>query len=562
MSIGRGLVSAFTLAALAGAATGGIQFTEQSITRFPTDPQLYSNQATIGDIDGDGDLDIIFANGGNFGSQGPPQPAQLLINDGTGFFTDGTGTQLNAMGNYRGVELGDVDNDGDLDVLFSNDFNQRPGLHLNDGSGNFTAAPGNIPGEQLSAARAQFGDIDNDGDLDVYILDGGTSRFGCGQNKIWINDGTGMFTDQTATYHPIGNLCEPMDVIFGDVDGDFDLDVRTGSTGSSQSRLYINDGTGVMTAKSTPGDTNTYSYDFGDIDNDGDLDIFGENSGPGNTGLLLKNDGNGNFSNANSQILSNPNLDDNDSKFFDYDNDGDNDIIIARLGGPERILTNNGAGIFSATSGVIQTVTNSALDVMVADLTGDGRIDVITAVGESGNFRNRFYVNVDGPVDSIAPSILTEQVASEGGSQVVVRADIADGMSSDRGAFLSDVTLMYGLNGDLSNSAPMMWSGNQIYRGVIDVPGCGGEVSYQVVATDFAGNTGEGDVLTFTASGSGGLPADLDGSGTVDSADLNMLLAEFGCSGTGSCLSIDGDDDTDSADLNILLASFGQSCGG
>lgn len=55
-------------------------------------------------------------------------------------------------------------------------------------------------------------------------------------------------------------------------------------------------------------------------------------------------------------------------------------------------------------------------------------------------------------------------------------------------------------------------------------------------------------------------PADLDGSGAVNSADLNMILASFGCSGGGCAGDIDGDGDTDSADLNGLLADFGEAC--
>ena len=114
------------------------QFTEQSSTRFPA-PALseYSNQITVGDIDNDGDLDLIFANGGNFFTQGPPQMQRVFVNDGTGNFTDESMTRLNFIGLCRGTEMGDIDGDGDLDLIFSQDFQRQPALFENDGSGFF-----------------------------------------------------------------------------------------------------------------------------------------------------------------------------------------------------------------------------------------------------------------------------------------------------------------------------------------------------------------------------------------------------------------------------------------
>ena len=204
-----------------------------------------------------------------------------------------------------------------------------------------------------------------------------------------------------------------MDVIFGDIDNDFDIDVRTASTGNNQSRLYRNNGAGVFTSISgVPSDEGCYSYDFGDIDNDGDLDLLGTNGGPGTVEIMLRNNGSGGYTNVSSQLLSNPGIDDNDSKFFDYDNDGDLDLIIAALGGTsERILNNNGSGTFSLVSGVISLQTDSSLDLDVADFNGDGKVDIVTSQGESNNFQNRIYMNT-GPADTQSPLIVaTEQHA-------------------------------------------------------------------------------------------------------------------------------------------------------
>ncbi len=69
------------------------------------------------------------------------------------------------------------------------------------------------------------------------------------------------------------------------------------------------------------------------------------------------------------------------------------------------------------------------------------------------------------------------------------------------------------------------------------------------------------DEVSLVFEGPAPCPEDLSGDGTINSTDLNILLADFGCAGGGCGGDIDGDGDTDSADLNLLLAAFGQACG-
>jgi hypothetical protein len=554
-----GSLFAFALALPAGAQ----QFVDSTTTNFPQPAPLeYTNQLTIGDLDGDGDLDIIFANGQGFSSEGVALRQRVYINNGAGVFTDESVTRMNFAGWARGVELGDIDNDGDLDAILAQDFNELPRLFLNDGLGFFTdVTAARLPNITLSSSRAQFGDIDNDGDLDLYITSGTTSRFTCGQYRVYVNDGLGFFTDETALRHPIANVCNNMDCIFGDIDGDFDIDVKTASTGTNNSRLYRNDGTGVFTLAATvPADEGTYSYDFGDMDGDGDLDLLGANAGPGTTDLLLANDGTGTYSNASGQMNTNPNQDDNDSKFFDYDNDGDMDFIIARLGGAEKIYNNNGADFFTLTSGVITSVTDSSLDVKVADLDNDGDLDIVTAQGESGGFTNRIYIN-SGPADTIAPRIIdTEQLpdTDDTAGPYVVRALVLDDHSSDRNFFDKGVTLHYAVGAGPEQTVPMRFSGGQVYRG--EMPGQpGGTVTYYVTATDWNDNTGVGDTMSFDVTG-GDILGDVNGDGTVDVLDFLELLATWGpCPGPcpPSCpADFDGDCEVGILDFLTVLAEW------
>ena len=528
----RGGFSMTALAVLLGVPTAwGQQIVEETSTRFPSpNPAEYTNQLTIGDLDGDGDLDIVFANGGNFSSPGPLLPQRVYINDGSGHFTDESAERLNFFGLCRGVELGDIDNDGDLDMIFAQDFNRLPALFVNDGAGFFTnVTSAQLPDITLSSSRAQFGDIDNDGDLDLYIVSGSSNRFGCGQYRVYVNDGNGFFTDETASRHPIGNVCQNMDCIFGDIDNDFDLDIRTGSTGTNNSRLYGNDGTGVFTQLDTiPADSSCYSYDFGDIDGDGDLDLLGINAGSGSMELLLANDGEGVFTNISGIISPNLSLDDNDSKFFDYDDDGDLDLIIARLGsGGERVYENT-HGAYLQISGIIQINSDSSLDIMVADLTGNGKLDVVTAQGESGNFQNRIYIN-GGPADTHPPRIIkTEQVpdTEDTAGPYIVRALILDDMTSDRNFFDKGIWLHYSVNGGGSEVVPMRYSGGQVYRGALPGQSECSQVEYWVTATDFNNNTATGEARSFAVGG--GQVGDLDGDCDVDAADLAQLLGTWG----------------------------------
>jgi hypothetical protein len=526
------LITLFTLGAPSVSAQ---QWVNETATRFPASTGEYSNYLDIGDIDNDGDLDIVWANGGNYNTLGPAQLERIFINNGSGVFTDESVARGAASGNARGVELGDLDNDGDLDIVYAQDFNKQPIVMINDGTGHFTnQSAARLPATMYSSARIALGDIDNDGDLDMYICNSGTSnRFGSGQNRIYVNDGTGVFTDETATRHPVAVLNEAMDAIFGDIDGDFDLDVRAASTANNNSRLYRNNGSGVFTTVAgVPADANAYSYDFGDIDGDGNLDLLGANAnGSGNNSeFLLRNDGTGAYTNVSSNISPNPTTDDNDTKFVDYDNDGDMDFIVGSLGTTERVYNNNGSGVFTQVAGLITAVSDSTLDIKVADLNGDGRPDVVTAQGESGTFVDRIYImNNAGAVDTRGPRIVaTEQLANTASAgPYVVRAAILDGVSSDRNFWDKGILLKYSVDAGPVSQVTMRYSGGQIYRGVIPtVAPCGGTVFYYVVATDFANNTTIGPTKSFLVMPAG--TGDLDADGDVDDADgiilANVLL--------------------------------------
>jgi hypothetical protein len=548
------------LAALSLAASAAAQqFADQTSTRFPTQSE-YTNQCTVVDIDNDGDLDIVWANGQGYSSQGTALPVRVYVNNGLGTFADETSTRANGItGWYRGVEAGDVDRDGDWDLVLANDFNHRPQLLINNGSGVFaddTAA--RLPNIPLSSARAQFGDVDNDGDLDLVFCNNGATRFGSGQPQLWLNGGAGVFT-ATSGYLPAGNVSEQMDILFLDVDNDMDLDILLATRASSpnQSRLWKNDGTGHYTnVTGLPADATAYSYDAGDIDGDGDLDLIGINAGPSSAELLLRNNGDGSsWTNISSSITPNAAIDDNDSRFVDLDMDGDLDLVIGSLGARDRVYVNNGTGVFAESTTIMPAVSDSTIDIRVADFNADGRFDIITAQGESGAFQNRIYMNQTGAQDTRAPRVvrMEQVVPAASPAAQAVRANIADDMTSDRGFHDRGVALKYTLDGGAVQSVPMPWSGNNQWRGIVPQQPVGTVVVYWVTAVDWAGNAVTGASKTYTVPQPPN-PYDLDHNGIVGGGDLGIMLNYWGQGGNPA--DFNGDGVVNGADLGSLLSNW------
>lgn len=344
------------------------------------DPQpdiigLYSGSSVSGDVDGDGDNDLIVT------GITPGRVTVFYLNDGFGNFTEMTDTPLRNSGGGQ-LLLADLDGDGDLDLYTGGQFNSSNGyalIYLNDGAGVFTNLE-NPELPQFPISGADLADVDGDDDLDLLIVANDEDDEFAGD--IFLNDGNGVFTSS-------GNIAVP-ELEFGlvefvDVENDGDADVLItgeGEGGASATILYLNDGTGNF-AEDT--DANLLQImasdtDAADVDNDGDLDLLlsGTTDDFSVQTILYLNDGTGRFTEFTPSNLQNTFTGQN--AIADMDNDGDLDIVITgtQAGGLPNIYNivyeNLGNNNFSP----VDTVGGEYISaVVVGDFNGDELADII-----------------------------------------------------------------------------------------------------------------------------------------------------------------------------------------
>ncbi|MEW6753114.1 MAG: FG-GAP-like repeat-containing protein [Candidatus Latescibacterota bacterium] len=256
------------------------------------------------DYDRDGHLDLYTGNSALNGRD-PTVRNKLYRNQGDGTFADvtaalGLDVQLHpdGGGSFGGMAAGDFNNDGWPD-LYLGVYTARNRLFLSDAQGGFRDATTDEIGDEGAAFGVAVGDIDNDGDLDLFQAAGGhvPGYEGAYRSLLLQNLGAGEFADLTESAGLVGRLTEKEanHPSFGDLDNDGDLDLLIGSP----HYLYLNDGTGFFTEEtSRSGIVRAGFLDFAalaDYDRDGFLDVcFGLALEPLGFGGLYRNQGNGN----------------------------------------------------------------------------------------------------------------------------------------------------------------------------------------------------------------------------------------------------------------------------
>lgn len=205
---------------------------------FMRGPQIVSsldgaNSFNWSDVDKDGDADLIISQGGQHSASSGIRSLALLINN-NGIFTEdaifNNAVFNNSIDSSTCVQTGDVDNDGDSDIYVTRTASATGAknmLLLNDGNGVFTDGSAQLPNMFDKSSDAEFIDVDNDGDLDLMVANSHLSVSPADSADLLLNNGFGLFTDAPSNFPDTldPNLGIRLGITTGDVDLDGDLDI-------------------------------------------------------------------------------------------------------------------------------------------------------------------------------------------------------------------------------------------------------------------------------------------------------------------------------------------------
>jgi hypothetical protein len=466
----------------------------------------WTNKLEIADINNDGRPDLLFANGGNYSEPGTPEMNRAFVNVGPGFrFEDRSAQVFGTSADLaRVIKARDLNSDGLTDIIVGTTYQTQSRVYFGTGKGLFVErTTTHLPASKNSIGDLEPGDVDGDGDLDLVLADWGPGNNMTNdgeRTRLWLNDGSGRFTDATDARMPATRIRFSWDLELADVDNDYDLDILVSCKRCANSTLFRNDGRGtfVEDLRAVPQYTNNYEFEPMDLDGDGFLDLVTMNDGEivGENGSsrrehVFRNDGKGRFRDATAvwwPVEHNIGEDDNMVAFLDVDSDADADFVVGSLSGPDRLLINDGKGRLHLATDVFDGApTPGTLGIALADLDGDGRMDVVQAQGEHPKATDeRVFAGRGLAPDTAPPSITLVRAADAAVSPRIVRARVHDRKSPTLASEWRRVVVEW-TTPQGPRELPMQWYGEYLWRATwpADVPAT---TSYRVCATDAAGN--------------------------------------------------------------------------
>ena len=470
----------------------------------------------LADFDNDGTLDMAVANH----DVHRENRVSVLLNNGDGTFAP---TQFHDVGaRPYWLASGDFDNDGWTDVAVTNYFGSSFSVLMNVGG---TFAPQVevpcMPGPTFLAA----GDVDGDGWADLVVSEAFTGTVSLFRNA----GGTGFVADPPIR---VGSL--PYGITLADLNGDGLEDIATCvyGTGESQTEIAVllNQGGGLFGAPSVYlAGPASVGIAAGDLDADGDRDLVVANDGfaaEATTVSVLLNNGDGSFATQVEYVAGTGPY---DVALVDFNGDGALDIASGNEGGNVGILLNAGDGTFGLAS-VAETPSGS-LGVAVGDLDGNGTPEIAAAgygASDVWVLFNEYVGILSQPADASVPlgGRATFTVTAGGAGKLSYQWR-HEGVPIE-GAIKPALTI-----------APVAATDVGLYD-VVVTNDCGPVVS----------------AAAFLSIRAPGCPADLDGDGQVDAADLAILLGGWGSSGA-SAGDLDGSGSVGGSDLALLLGAWG-----
>ena len=344
-----------------------------SCVRAP-EPKAALGEATIpvgampvdvaaGDLDGDGKLDLVSAD-----ARGRTISIRLQR---AGDWVPGAGAPLTLPLEPHIVALGDLDRDGDLDLFATAHDSDGVFAWLGDGSGRFAPAPGS-PMAAFGSARPHnhglaVGDLDGDGDADVVVADQDARAAGV----LLAVDGGRLVPSQAS---PVALGAEPYPPALGDMNRDGKLDLVVPLVGGQAVAVLLGDGGGGFApAPGSPLRTvrpRPYAVMLGDVDRDGALDVVAAHDDTDDVSVLL-GDGSGRLHAAPGSPVS-LGLRVSRGALADVDGDGDLDLVAAGSGSLV-IAHGDGRGGLAPS----RRASFSGWRAIVRDLDGDGKPEIV-----------------------------------------------------------------------------------------------------------------------------------------------------------------------------------------